>query len=375
MYEKYLVPVMPYIFGQLHIFYLPEDIKLPFDVKGIKDRYIKTKIYLTKHYHDKKAQELIKELKERNCYYIVKGKLPVRRIMPYADIGYLSSENTDCLKFNSSFFSFDVIDADSPYDIYGTPIGLNVKDGKILNPPQFNREALLVYKNGEVKIKNISIRDIKINIEGRVYERGEIKYTPYSNNRELIVIKDEVVAIKNGGHNIIPSTGFIINTKNKDIKVGDKVIYSGLEDVVFSIQVGNSVIKDNIKTEEFTSSFYNVYSLKNKPFPPSMYPLNYKEDKAPRMVLGANQDNKPVVVFVEGANKLAYQKGIDSIGASLSQLADILQDLKIKNAINLDGGGSAQILINNKRKLKVSNRDSEGNEIERPVPIGLIYRQ
>ena len=44
------------------------------------------------------------------------------------------------------------------------------------------------------------------------------------------------------------------------------------------------------------------------------------------------------------------------------------------NAVNLDGGGSAQILLHNLRSLKISDRAEDGTETERPVPMGLVIR-
>ncbi|MDO4941083.1 MAG: phosphodiester glycosidase family protein [Erysipelotrichaceae bacterium] len=371
IYKEFMVKKMPIIFGRLNIFYIPEDVELPFTVKGIKDKNIAAKIYLTKHYHSKKAQEFIDILKKRNCFYLVKGRLPINIIMPYSNIGLLSNESIPGkVKFNTSFFSFDVIDADSKYDVYGTAIGLRVKDGKILNPPQFNRETLIVDNDNQVSIKPMSLKDINISIKGTIYERPN-KYTPKSSNYDVVIIGNKVVDIHYGGKTKIPSTGYIISTKESNIKTGDTVTYSGLEDIKFAIQVGNSIIINNEKTTNFKSSFFNVYKLKNNPYPPSMYPLNFDADRAPRMALGADENNRPTIVFFEGSSKNEYQIGIDSCGASLLEMANILSELKIKNAINLDGGGSAQILIDNKRELKVSNRDKNNNELERPVPLGI----
>lgn len=371
IYKEFMVKKMSIIFGRLNIFYIPEDIELPFSVKGIKDKNIAAKIYLKKHYHSKKAKEFIDMLKKRKCFYIVKGKLPINVIMPYSEIGLLSDRSIlGKVKINASFFSFDVIDADSKYDIYGTAIGLRVKDGKILYPPQFDREALIVDNNNCVTIRPIGLKDVKISIPGTIYERPR-KYAPKTKGYNVVVVGNKVVDICKGKRTIIPSTGYVINTYENNIKVGDTITYTGLEDVKFAIQVGNSIIVDNVKTTSFKSKFYDVYKLRNTPYPPSMYPLDFEHARAPRMVLGADEENKPVVVFFEGSSKNEYQFGIDSCGASLLEMANILSELKIKNAINLDGGGSAQILIDNKRELKVSNRDKNNNELERPIPLGI----
>ena len=45
------------------------------------------------------------------------------------------------------------------------------------------------------------------------------------------------------------------------------------------------------------------------------------------------------------------------------------------NAVNLDGGGSAQMLIGGKRALQLSDREeTTGAEVERPIPLALTVK-
>ena len=82
-----------------------------------------------------------------------------------------------------------------------------------------------------------------------------------------------------------------------------------------------------------------------------------------------------MLLWAEGAPKQGYTPGSDSCGASLLEMADICKSLGMYNAVNLDGGGSAQILLNNRRSLKISDRVPEtAAEVERPIPIGLIIK-
>ena len=148
--------------------------------------------------------------------------------------------------------------------------------------------------------------------------------------------------------------------------------YSGLQEYVFGIQVGNSAIVNGIKTEQFVSSFHNFLSPLTNAYPPSMYPLNYRKDRAPRIVLGADMDNKPVILWFEGAGKFGYQAGKDSCGASLSEVASLCETIGLYNAVNLDGGGSAQILLNGERELMMSDREPvHFSEQERGIAMGL----
>ena len=84
-------------------------------------------------------------------------------------------------------------------------------------------------------------------------------------------------------------------------------------------------------------------------------------------------DGKPVLIWAEGAAKIGHQKGLGSCGASLQEMAQICKKLDIRNAVNLDGGGSAQILLHNQRQLQISDRNPQTiHESERPIPLALM---
>ena len=173
----------------------------------------------------------------------------------------------------------------------------------------------------------------------------------------------------------IPASGFVLCPVGTcDAKPGDSVSYPGMEEVIFGIQVGNSIVRNGVKTERFLSRFYNIRHLEPVPFPPSLYPMNFKGGRAARIALGADAQGKPMLLWAEGAPKLGYLPGTHSRGASLSDMADICTDVGMVNAVNLDGGGSAQMLLNNQRFLEISDRNPDHSESERPVPNALIIR-
>ena len=88
------------------------------------------------------------------------------------------------------------------------------------------------------------------------------------------------------------------------------------------------------------------------------------DDKHPRTAMGYTKDNKLIILVIQGRFS-----GIAE-GATLTQEAQILQDLGCWEALNLDGGGSSCMLINGKETIKVS--DAAG---QRPVPAVFIIRK
>ena len=235
-----------------------------------------------------------------------------------------------------------------------------------------------------------------------IYTRPERKKTPRMDGNCIVVVGKQVVDVRESGPVDIPASGFVIyahkasfvpprtladgtvmkecplcETVRKYVNTtpGDEVIYHGMEEITFGIQVGNSIIRNGVKTSEFISRFYDIHKLERVPFPPSLYPMDFEGARAARIALGADKEGRPVIFWAEGKGKLSYTPGEDSTGASLTEMADIAAELDIYNAINLDGGGSAQMLLKNIRTLHISDRKVEDNsDAERLVPMGIIVR-
>lgn len=332
------------------------------------------------------AERLYRELESRGCVHIVCGKFPQTKIIPVGHFaGYLSEKEPAAkVKVNANFFIMDPFDCATIYDQVGTPFGLCIKDGVIENPPLYNREAFLVEQSGASYISQKDIHDLIIGIGDKrympgknatIFTRPQYAKTPDDKHIKVVIIGRQVVAVKRGGSVPVPASGFVMSIKGGSIAPGDNVSYHGLKDVRFGIQVGNSIIRKGVKTEQFISRFYNIYKLKKIPFPPSLYPMNFEKARAARIALGADAEGRPVLVWAEGKGKLDYVAGIDSVGASLREMAEIASDLGLRNAVNLDGGGSAQILVEGERVLHISDRNKEDNsDAERLVPLGLFVR-
>jgi exopolysaccharide biosynthesis protein len=89
---------------------------------------------------------------------------------------------------------------------------------------------------------------------------------------------------------------------------------------------------------------------------------NAVNDKHPRTAMGYTADGRLIILAVEGRNKAAS-------GATLTQLAGLLQNLGCVEALNLDGGGSSCLLVNGRETIKPS--DAGG---QRPVPAVFMIQ-
>ncbi|MBP0969726.1 MAG: phosphodiester glycosidase family protein [Oscillospiraceae bacterium] len=398
LYENYIIKKYAFAFGNLVLFRLPEGYRVK-TVTGdpeygdVYDPLISAAIMMERSVHfkngkaafsDPESEELFGYLKENGCLRAVRGKWNSVRILPVSDrFGFLSRSRTDArLKVNSSFFIMDGFDCASRYDSIGTAFGLCVKDGTIINPPMFGRQVLRVSKSGETEVTGGDLTQLTVHIGGksfrhgencRIFQRPAARRTP-AGGYDTVICGNKVTAAKKGGRTQIPASGFVLRTDTpvSDTE-GQTVTYSGMRDTEFAIQVGNSTVTDGIRTDRFISPFFNYLRPFKPSFPPTFYPLDYKKARAPRIVLGADREGIPMLLWFEGAGKFGYRPGTDSCGASLAEAADICCQLGMYNGIHLDGGGSAQILMDGRRSLMVSDRDAESFlEVERAVPNGLV---
>jgi len=401
IYRSFLVPGAPWLFGKLVMFRLPEELgtMVPMESNqygSLGDKTTAAAALLRRGvgiiggkpvFFDERARSLWKDLEEKKCLHVICGKLPHTQIIPVGPLpGYMTrKEQESRMKVNASFFIMDPIDCATVYDQIGTPLGLCVKNGVVENPPLFGREALMVRQDGKVTIEEPKLEELELEIGGQTWKAGknamiwsrpENRMTPAVKGRKLVIVGCRVAAVTDRLCAEIPASGFVLCPGEKcSARPGDRVVYRGMENVKFGIQVGNSILRDGVRTEEFRSRFYNIRGMERVPFPPSLYPLNFENARAARIALGADADGKPMILWAEGAGKVRYVAGQDSRGASLSDMAEMCAQLGMVNGVNLDGGGSAQILLDNRRELKISDRyPGDNSETERPVPLGLIVR-
>ena len=399
IYEQFLIPAAPYAFGNIVMFRLPQgmDVPFPFETGSfgtVADPLTAAAVGLRRgvRVHGKKIQfqddmtrKFWEKLEENNAVRIVRGTLPITTVIPVGpEAGLLSeTEPEAAMKVNANFFIMDPFDCATPYDHIGIPFGLLVKNGIVEQPPLFGREALAVRNDGSVCVEAPDLRNMRVRIGDEVFVHGENarfcarpEHPGCFGEKGLVIIGRKVVAVREKGWTPVPGGGFVISTRRPcNVKPGDTVTYEGMEDVLFGIQVGNSILREGVKTDRFLSRFYHIKHLQPVPYPPCLYPMDFQNDRAARIAIGADQAGKPMILWAEGAAKLGHTPGVDSRGATLPDMADFCKEVGMVNAVNLDGGGSAQILLKNVRSLMISDRNAKDfSQSERAVPLGLMVR-
>lgn len=82
--------------------------------------------------------------------------------------------------------------------------------------------------------------------------------------------------------------------------------------------------------------------------------------RAPRTAVGVTATGDLVIAAVDG------RSAVESVGLTLSELADLMRELGAQDALNLDGGGSTAFVLEG----KLMNKPSDGSE--RPVSNALL---
>jgi exopolysaccharide biosynthesis protein len=303
------------------------------------------------------------------------GKLEVRPVIAPGGLAALAplktmiQGNTVAL-INGGYFNITGNDV-------GWPIGALLINRELANPPYSGRSAM-AWKDHQfvfgfpdldrtVQLPENTLQIKAFNYKSKnsdlvLYNQFFVQSTPTFDQGELteLVVRDGRVIIKNatGGTEIQPGdsilaaynplTAYVLDT----LRVGDSVNLNlkllspdpAWNDVEHAIQAGPMLVRDRqlvpqTEMEGFDSSFVRL--------------------RHPRTVVGHNAEGDWLFFVGDGRD------GTHSVGYSLSETAAILQTLGALNALNLDGGGSTEMVI----RGVLYNRPSEGRE--RPISYGL----
>ena len=274
----------------------------------------------------------------------------------------------------------------------GDSVGVLQVDGKILSETNNNRAAVgfIRTKNqteiifGHLKFEGFieTVKKEKFVLNGINAPRADnqlILYTPEftrttltdKSGVEVVVKNNRVVSINDKtGSSRIPENGFILSAMGtardwilKKLKVGMQIkIHTQLisieENSKFKIQNsklqmaedivggGPQLIRDGkieitLEQEKITESFSTT--------------------RHPRTAIAKLKDGKVLLLTVDG------RQPNHSVGMSLNELANLLLEFGAVEAINLDGGGSTTMVIENKVVNKPSDQTGE-----RPVSDALL---
>jgi exopolysaccharide biosynthesis protein len=273
----------------------------------------------------------------------------------------------------------------------------------IYNNPAFDSEPLsLKLKNNTTLVKTI-ISDVTFNNYPGVKE----SYISYLNNSNepiaLYILEIDLKDPKLSIEMATPKDQFRADTTQrvsnmllaKNNNSPSKKVLAAINGDYFTVSTGvplGPVHKDGIKVRSNISTGYKFFGLMdNRTYMIGNYNdyVNTKERfleliggrylllqngnivgstdgaKNPRTSIGLINPTKAIIVVVDG------RQSTHSVGYTLPELSIALQALGVKDAINLDGGGSSVFIMKETNgQYKIKNKVSDGSE--RSVANGLL---
>lgn len=254
----------------------------------------------------------------------------------------------------------------------GEILGLLKIDGEIISTSAVERTVLGILPDATVIMDQIDYKgsiDLPdggvVAITGVNHERGAddlILYTGHYGSMtgtnafgsDYLVKDGKIIGIAHGSA-AIPTGGFVLSAHGimekvmADLKVGDSIkINQTLGEVwdktVHAIGAGPRLLKDGNML---------VTSKAEK------FPADISTGRAPRTAVGVTKDGHILLLVVDGRQQL-------SIGMTLQELALFMQQLGAVDAMNLDGGGSSEMVVGG----RIVNKPSGG--CERPMGDALL---
>jgi len=256
----------------------------------------------------------------------------------------------------------------------GEILGLMKIDRTIVSTPDTPRTSFGVMPDGKLIFDAptfsgyIELPDkTKIPIDGINRGRGEselILYNPYyafwtltsGNGAEYIVRGDQVVDIRDS-NSVIPDGGVVLSATGRPawlmsgLKVGNRIkvvqtMGPTWDKVVNAIGAGPCLVKN---AEIYVTTLGEEFGS------------DVAGGRAPRTAIGVTKEGKALLVVVDGRRRT-------SVGLTLLELAQFMLEQGAVEAMNLDGGGSSEMIVGN----QIMNEPSDGQERRMGAGLAVI---
>lgn len=327
--------------------------------------------------HHRKWEFLVASVKDRPAKvtsFVMKYEKELKNNIPIAwNGGYiLNPELVGKLGIKESFI--------------GSPLGLIISDGKMLSPPLFNKAALLIYNDGHLDIKRVSVNDgLSLKIHNRTFTPGKNKYNLqiptgdvcfydllYNeefilNNRRIAVIlagnvvKDIIKGSEISKVEMIPvglTLSFSEESFPEKLKVGDEIeiIKNEFKEIKHAVEAGPMLLDGGNKCIDMhREGWKHPNSIRTQ-----AARLDYTDMRGPKIAAGIDNKGNLTVLAVNGRIR-------ESVGATHDNMAEILKEKGIIKAMGFDPGGSSTLVVDGEaRNISPYNQNYEQNIYSQP---------
>ena len=281
-----------------------------------------------------------------------------------AKLSAISDSKNAVAAINASFFNWN-----------GDLIGVTKIDDAIVGTTYIERSAVGRTKDGETRFGTITYAGkvtaggVTQFVGGVDAERGTdslVLYNKYygkttrTNNygREVTVVDGKVTAVRAGGNSPIPANGWVLS------------MHGTAADIFSGLRVG-----DTVKIEQNVGARWAGATEIVSVGPRLVADGRVNVTTAAEQLGDLDRHREPRSAFAvtkRGTYLLAVADGrqADSHGQTLTEWANLLIAFGAKDALNLDGGGSSELLAGG----RVLNRPSDGRERSIGLAIVILPR-
>lgn len=298
---------------------------------------------------------------------------------------------------NTHFFLFDPRELDSPLAAVGDPVGMLATHGQIRFPPILRR-ATLLHAGGRWQVRRVGAEDLAIDLPDGTTLRPGTPAGPALRYRgcdpdgattrattaacEIWLQGRSVSLIRCGGDSpTIPHGALVLSFREppsahalRTLEAQPSVRFRILRipDLVTALQAGPQLLRDGtivLSDASFREERFRTLGTPD-PTAPLDFPADPDRTRAARVGIGVTRANTLVILAVQGTSSLAAAGPQSPTGCTLLELAEALIEAGAVDALNCDGGGSAQVFAGSGVLLPSSDaRGVPGALFDRPVPV------
>ena len=177
---------------------------------------------------------------------------------------------------------------------------------------------------------------------------------------ELQVDKGKVTYVAPYGNSKLLNHGFVLSGHGDGANFLRKI---PVDSKIKIVQTFNNADADRAKHLLGAGPLLVLDSKVNVQSEIESIPKDIANGRAPRTAIGVRKDGTILLVVVDG-------RSATSIGLTLNELAEYLVKLGADKAMNLDGGGSSEMVIGN----EIKNSPSDGHERKIRAGLGVFLK-
>lgn len=237
------------------------------------------------------------------------------------------------------------------------PLGAIRSQTRWLSSPILGRGVIAWNDQGQIKIGRLSFRETLVTSKGKRFSilflnSGYVQagiarytpewgpeYTPMSDNETIIIVQNnDVIDQKKGGKAgqtsfLIPANGYLLTIRKNTVSAAAFPLGTG-------VQIENSTVPADFHTYPNMLGAGPLLISNNRIVVNGAlekFSKGFQQQKASRSAIGVTNQGKIMLVAVHDR--------VEGQGASLGEMAQIMQQLGAINALNLDGGSSTSLSL------------------------------